>query len=134
MYFIWILIGIPIASLLCAALVVIRDGKVRSANEPVHRTGSACSITALSKTDKVDDWNSENSVQVLIGILNNPNSDGFRVTIRQAAAQKVLNGGAISACYTSEVWIARGKVIGHLAYRWTRTWPMTVTVIKSHAS
>jgi hypothetical protein len=84
MYCIWILIGIPFASLVCAAFIVVREGKGRLANEAVHRTLSTFGITPLSKTGKADDWNSENTLQVLIGILNNSSNDGLRVTIREA--------------------------------------------------
>jgi hypothetical protein len=80
MYFIWILIGMPIASLLCAAFIAMRDGKTRPANTGVHRTDPVSSVTALSKATKAGDWKSESAVQVLIGILSKPSDDGFRVT------------------------------------------------------
>jgi hypothetical protein len=80
MYFIWILIGMPIASLLCAAFIATRGGKTRPANTGGHRTHSASSVTALSNATNADDWKSESAVQVLIGILSKPTGDGFRVT------------------------------------------------------
>jgi hypothetical protein len=81
MYFIWILIGMPIASLLCAAFIAMRDGKTRPANTGgVHRTDSVSSVTASSKATNAGDWKSERGVQVLIGILSKPSDDGFRVT------------------------------------------------------
>jgi hypothetical protein len=80
MYFIWILIGMPIASLLCAAFVAMRDSKIRPANTGVHRTHSVSSITPVSMATNADDWKSESAVQVLIGILSKLSDDGFRVT------------------------------------------------------
>jgi hypothetical protein len=75
MYFIWILVGMPLASLLCAAFITMRDGKVTPANAALHRTQPA------------GEWNSESTLQVLIGILGSPRNDGFRVTIRQRATR-----------------------------------------------
>jgi hypothetical protein len=80
MYVIWILIGMPVASLLCAAFIVMRDGNTRPANTGVHRTDSVSSVTALSRDTNAGDWKSESAVQVLIGILSKPSDDGFRVT------------------------------------------------------
>jgi hypothetical protein len=80
MYVIWILIGMPIASLLCAAFIAMRDGKTSPANTGIHRSRSVSSVTALSRATNADDWISESAVQVLIGILSKPSDDGFRVT------------------------------------------------------
>ena len=80
MYFIWILIGMPNASLLCAAFLAMRDGKTRTANTDVHRTDSVSSVPASSRATNAGDWKSETTVQVLIGILSKPSDDGFRVT------------------------------------------------------
>jgi hypothetical protein len=83
MNFIWILVGLPIVSLLCVAFVAVRDGKVALANGAVRRAPSVSGIAPLAKVNNGGDWNSESMVQVLIGILSNSNDDGFRVTIRQ---------------------------------------------------
>ena len=101
MYFIWILTGLPLASLLCAAFIAMRDGKVAPANAAARRARSASGITPLSKVTKGSDWSSETTVQILIGILSNPNDDGFRVTIRQ------FEGDKASPRSESEVWTLR---------------------------
>jgi hypothetical protein len=80
MYLIWILIGMPIASLLCAAFIATRDDKTMPANAGGDRTHSVSSVRALSKATNADDWKSESAVQVLIGILSKPSGDGFIVT------------------------------------------------------
>jgi hypothetical protein len=83
MYFIWIFMGLPIASLLCAAFIAMRDGKVAPARAAVRRAPSASGITPLSKVGEGCDWSSGGTVRILIGILSKPSDDGFRVTIRQ---------------------------------------------------
>jgi hypothetical protein len=68
MYFIWILIGMPTASLICAAFIAMRDSRIRHANMGSCRTHSS------------GYWKSESAVQVSIGILSKSSDDGFRVT------------------------------------------------------
>jgi hypothetical protein len=103
MYFIWILIGMPITSLLCAAFIAKRDSKVRQANTGVHRTHSVSSITPLFKATNAGDWKSESAVQVLIGILSKPSDDGFRVTYvansdDKGSAQSTAEDWALGRC------------------------------------
>jgi len=109
MYFIWIFVGLPIASLLCAAFIAMRDGKVAPARAAVRRAPSASRITPLSKVAEGSDWSSERTVQVLIGILSNPSDDGFRVTIRQFGGEQESKSLAksddkASTRLKSEVW------------------------------
>ena len=111
MYCIWILMGLPIGSLLCAAFIAMRDGKVAPANAAVRPTQSASGITPLSKVTNGGDWNSKSAEQVLIGILSNPSDDGFRVTIRQFEGEqesKFLDkrDDKASSRSKSEVWIS----------------------------
>src|SRR5271163_4485679 len=80
MYFIWILIGMPIASLLCAAFIAMRDGKVRPTNTGVHSTQSVSSITSPYKATNKANGKSESAGEVLIGILGRPSDHGFKVT------------------------------------------------------
>src|ERR1700733_11495562 len=68
MYLIWILMGLPIASLLCAAFMVMRDGKVAPAGAAVRPAQSPSGVTPLSEVTKGSDWSSERTVQALIGI------------------------------------------------------------------
>jgi hypothetical protein len=86
MYILWILIGMPTASLLCAAFITMRDSKIRLANTGVHRTHSA------------GDWKSESAVQVSIRILSKPSDDGFRVTYVARSDDEPWTGSK------SEVW------------------------------
>jgi hypothetical protein len=120
MYLIWILIGMPIASLLCAAFITMRDIKKRSANMGDHRTHSVPSVTALSKAANAGGWKSESAIQVLIGILSKPSDDGFRVTCVAKIDDKPWTRSksevwTLKRCSSGEVGLIKGDSRNHQA-------------------
>jgi hypothetical protein len=120
MYLIWIFIGMPIASLLCAAFIAMRNGKKRPANMGVHRTHSVSSVTALSKAANAGDWKSESAVQVLIGILSKPSDDGFRVICVAKNDDKPWTRSktevwTLKRCSSGEVGLIKGDSRNHQA-------------------